>query len=191
MQRTADLSSKINLDGTVINTLRYTVRNPLPDSPGLTNKCFIRVYVPKGATLNSSEGFNRDIQLPQISSDGYILDDTVQNWQKTVKQDTLSGTYSGEEAGKTWFGNWLEVPGGQSKTVTLTYTLPFKLGGTDRYSLLIQKQIGSQSDAFNFSLDFFGRHSLWKTSSLNLENDSIKYSQNLIADTFFGTVLEK
>lgn len=191
LQRIADLSSVVNPDGSLTNTLRYTVRNPLPNSPGLSNKSFIRIYVPKGSVLNNTEGFNQEISLPQIPLDDYILDETVMSWQKTVKQDTVSGTFIGEESSKTWFGNWLEVEGGQTKTVTLTYTLPFKLGNTDRYSLLIQKQVGSQNDEFNFQLDFTGRRSLWKTSSLNLENSTIKYSQSLIADSFFGTVLQK
>ncbi|HEX3095805.1 MAG TPA: DUF4012 domain-containing protein, partial [Patescibacteria group bacterium] len=123
LERSAELRTTINKDGTVTNNLQYTVKNPLPNSPGLSNKTFIRFYVPEGSKLNSGSGFNQDIQLPVISNDGYTIDDKVQEWQKGVQQDTASGTYYGNEAGKTWFGNWLIVDGGQTKTVTLNYTL--------------------------------------------------------------------
>lgn len=189
--RSTNLVSKISDDGIITNTLEYVVKNPLPNSPGLSNKSFVRFYVPQGSTLLSSEGFDNTVQLPQISPEGYILDEKVSDWQKSVKQDISTGMYSGVEAGKTWFGNWLEVGGNQTKTITLTYTLPFKLGKVDRHSLLIQKQAGSQADNFSYEIDFTGRRSLWKSPSLNLENSRLKYSQDLLADTFIGTVLEK
>lgn len=189
--RSTKLSTDIAEDGSMINTLSYTVKNPLPNSPGLTNKSFVRVYVPKGSTLISSEGFNNDVQLPRLESEGYILDEQVQEWQKDLSQDINTGTYTGTEAGKTWFGNWLETAGGQTKTVTLTYNLPFKLGNIDRHSLLIQKQPGSQVGSFEYNVSFNGRNSLWKSNTAYVEGVQLKYNQNLLADSFVGMVLKK
>ncbi len=191
MERSTNLHSTVNSDGTITNQLEYTVTNPLPSVEGLLNKSFIRFYVPEGAKLEGSEGFNRDIPIPAIDNGGYDLDDKVQEWEKGVQQDNNSGTYYGTESGKTWFGNWLIVPGGQSKTVTITYTLPFKLGNLDRQSLLIQKQPGSRADKFNYELEFPGRSSIWNSSTSRIENNKLIYHQDLIADNFLGLVLRK
>ncbi len=189
--RKADIKSVINSDGSITNTIQYTVKNPLPSNPGLSNKSFVRFYVPKNSKLVSADGFNRDIQLPNISTDNYTLDDKVQNWQKGVQQDTASGTYYGEEAGKTWFGNWLVVDGEQTKTVTISYTLPFKIGRIDRCSILIQKQPGSMEDEINYELNLNGRKSLWNSNNATINGQTLTYHQNIIADTFFGLVLQK
>lgn len=191
LQRSTNLKSQVASDGTVTNTLTYTIKNPLPSSPGLTNKSFVRVYVPRGSNLISTDGFNKDIQLPRLETEGYTLDEQVEEWQKDLSQDVNTGTYTGTEAGKTWFGNWLEVPGGETKTVTINYTLPYKLGNIDRQSLLLQKQPGSQTGPINYELSFGGRSSLWKSNSAQVENSSLKYNQDLLADTFIGIVLKK
>jgi hypothetical protein len=191
MLRKADVKSTINSDGSITNTIQYTVKNPLPNNPGLSNKSFIRFYVPKNSKLVSADGFNRDIQLPNISTNEYVLDEKVQNWQKGVQQDTVSGTYYGEEAGKSWFGNWLVVDGEQNKTVTISYTLPFKIGKIDRFSMLIQKQPGSMEDEINYELNLGGRQSLWNSNNATINGQSLTYHQNIIADTFFGLVIKK
>lgn len=191
MQRSIKLQSSISSDGEVTNTLTYTVKNPLPKNPGLANKSFMRVYVPEGSRLTVSEGFNTDIQLPRIDSAEYSLDSQVQEWQKDLSQDINTGTYTGKETGKTWFGNWLVVEGGETKTITLTYTLPFKLGNIDRHSLLVQKQPGTQVDSISYELNFTGRKSLWNSSTSRIEGSTLKYNQGLLADSFIGLVLQK
>jgi len=55
---------------------------------------------------------------------------------------------------QNFFRNWLTVKGGQTKTVTLVYKLPFKLANLDHFSLLAQKQIGAFASDFSYSLDF-------------------------------------
>lgn len=190
MQRAIKLNSIISKEGIITNTLTYAVKNPLPNSAGLVNKSFVRIYVPKGSTLISSDGFSKDIQLPRLEQNGYVLDDQVQEWQKDLSQDINTGTYKGTEAGKTWFGNWLEVPGGETKTVTVSYQLPYEFGGIDRHSLLLQKQPGTQSEEFNYELSFEGRNSLWNSNSTQVEGSKMKYSQSPISDIFIGIVLK-
>ncbi|HEX3099458.1 MAG TPA: DUF4012 domain-containing protein [Patescibacteria group bacterium] len=191
LERTTQLVSNIEADGKITDTLTYTIKNPLPNMPGLGNKTFMRVYVPKGSKLISSDGFNSQIQLPKLDTGGYVYDDQVQEWQKDLSQDITTGTYSGTEAGKSWFGNWIETAGGETKTVTIKYELPFKLNNIDRHSLLVQKQPGSMTGSFNYELNFPGRTSMWNSNNTQLENAKLKYSQDLLADSFIGIVLRK
>lgn len=190
IQRDINLKSTIHSDGTISNTLSLTVSNPLPNQEGLNNKSFIRVYVPQGSTLSNSSGFDTDIQLPRLSAPDYVLDTKVQNWQSGVTQDTVSGTYTGTEAGKTWFGNWLNIKGGETKTVTLNYTLPFKLSGLDRHSILLQKQPGSINQKFNYDLDLGSRSKLWSSSNTSFSNNILHYNDSLLTDKFIGVVTE-
>jgi hypothetical protein len=104
----------------------------------------------------------------------------------------VSGTYIGQESGKTFFGNWLNVDGGQTRTVKLVYQLPFKLNDIDKYSLLLQKQIGSTNSSFSWAFNFAGRQIAWKnfdTQSLNTDN--LNTDIILDKDYFFGMVLQK
>lgn len=188
--RSINLQSKIAADGTITNTLTYEAKNQSLHE-ALNNKSFIRFYVPLGSKLVSTDGFNNDIVLPRISEDGYVIDEAVRAWQKDVTQDTVSGTFLGREAGKTWFGNWLDVPAGQTKTVTLTYTLPFRLENIDRHSLLIQKQPGSMTGPLNYSLDFTGRGSLWNSGAAQIDGNTLNFKQDLTTDLFVGLVTEK
>jgi hypothetical protein len=191
LERSTNLESTIDKDGNVTNVLTYNVKNPLPNSPGLSNKSFIRVYVPKGSVLESSSGFSAGIQLPRLETNGYTLDEQVEEWQRELTQDVNTGTYSGTEAEKTWFGNWLEVSGGETKTITIKYRLPIQLGSIDRHSLLVQKQPGSMIGSFSYSLNFDGRSSLWKSNNGQADGTTLRYNQNIMADLFIGTVLKK
>lgn len=190
LEHTTKLESVIADDGVVNNVLSYTVRNPLPNTPGLENKSFVRFYVPEGSKLVSSEGFT-NVEIPRVDQTGYTTDEQVREWQSKVSQDTVNGTYVGVEAGKTWFGNWMTVAGSEEKTVKLSYTLPFKVGNLDRHSLLIQKQPGSLTSQFDYSVSFNQRRSLWHSNTAKVEGSTLFYSQGLLADTFIGLVIEK
>ncbi len=190
LSRVASIDSEIDSDGTITNTVSYTVKNPLPDNVGLKNISFTRFYVPAGSTFIYSEGFNQEIQLPPLPDEGYVIDEKVNKWQNDARQDTSSGTFIGSEAGKTWFGNWIEVKAGQEKTVRFSYTLPFKLQNTDRHSMLIQKQPGSLADSFRYHLQFPGRKGLWSTPGTKFDDQTMETEQNLTADSFIGIVLD-
>ncbi len=190
LQRSTKLKSVISPDGTVTNTIEYTVKNPLPNVDGLDNKSFVRFYVPEGSIMTVFDGFS-NIPLPRLDRAGYVIDPQVEEWQKDLYQDVNSGTYSGKEAGKSWFGNWLIVRGGESKTVTLTYELPFKLKSIDRHSLLLQKQPGSMNSPFSYDLSYEERSSLWNSNTSHVETNTLTFNQDIIADTFIGIVLKK
>jgi hypothetical protein len=190
LSRETKLESIINPDGSVINTINYSVTNPLPNNDALKNKSFIRFYVPENSTLKSSNGFNTDVQLPRLTSPDFILDRSVQQWQEGVTQDTVSGTFTGKESGKTWFGNWLEVKGGETKTVTISYELPYKLSGVSTQSLLIQKQPGSLNETFIYSLQYPNRTAVWSSPEFKNTENRLNFNSEISKDVFIGAVIQ-
>lgn len=190
IQRTANLKTAIASNGTITNTLELTVNNPNFDTQ-LFNKSFIRVLVPKGSKLLASSGFSNDVKLPSVSENNYQPDSRIMAWQNQVSQNTTSGIYTGQEAGKTWFGNWINLPANTSRTIQLTYELPFKLSALDRYSLLVQKQSGMTNLHIDTEIDFTGRRSLWNTIGSQIDDGTLKYSSAITTDTLIGFVSEK
>ncbi len=72
---------------------------------------YLRIYVPKGAWLESSDGLT-DIQY-------------------------------GDELGKKYFGSIVKVPLNETRTFSISYTLPKDIA--ENYNLLIQKESGLKS----------------------------------------------
>lgn len=188
-----DLQSSINDNGEITNQLTITRANKLPDIRETDNDSFIRVFVPLGSSLIANSGFDyKDLSSVEAKNSGYKTDPLVFEWEKNSLRDVVSGTYIGQEAGKTYFGNWLNLNGGQSKTITITYKLPFSLKPLDRYSLLVQKQIGSLEQNLNFKLQFPGRAIAWKNFDADsLETDFLTKNFTLNKDYFLGAVIQK
>lgn len=190
LTRNITVNSSINPDGSIINTINYTVANPLPNQPGLENVSFIRFLVPQGSELQSSAGFS-DVPLPRLEGD-YQRDSYVESWEQTLHRDIQSGTYTGTENGKTLFANWLKVAGGETKTVTLSYKLPFSLRSSDRLSMLWQKQPGILNTHISYGVKFSGRKAVWQNfSSSDFSSDQQTYTGDLTKDLFLGLVLTK
>jgi nucleoside-diphosphate-sugar epimerase len=86
---------------------------------------YLRVYVPRGATLVESSGF---------------MDDQV-----TTR----------DEYGKTMFAGWVDVSSGQTHAVKLQYQLPARVGLTSQggnYGLVWQAQVGQDREPLRVSL---------------------------------------
>ena len=66
------------------------------------------------------------------------------SWLEEAKEISSQTSFS-EEFNKTVFGQWIEVPTGQSKTIEFTYTLPQNILNESFYRLMIQKQSGLDS----------------------------------------------
>lgn len=122
-----ELNTEMTGDGEVINNLEVT-RTHKGDGvwPDGNNDSFVRVFVPDGAALLDAQLGNKSV----------------------LNQIRLS-----REAGKTVFGAWVRLKPGDSKTLTLSYKLPFKLQKLDDYSLLVQKQPGTLPSGLNISLN--------------------------------------
>ncbi len=185
------LTTTIRPDGVISNQLEITRTNKLPKLEKTNNLSFIRVFVPLGSKLISNIGFDfKNLEYP--SAVNYKTDDNVLDWEKNSVQDVLTGTTIGTETGKTFFGNWLNLEGGETKTVKLTYELPFKLDEIDRYSLLVQKQIGALDSNFSWNLNFSTRQIAWKNfDTESLDTSRLSSNTILSKDYFLGLVLQK
>ena len=186
-----NFTTTINSDGSINDEVDITRTNKTPDLPDTENDSYLRIYAPLGSTLISNIGFDyKDLEYP--TQDKYEINDDVYAWEKNSVTDNLTGTTIGQEAGKTFFGNWLDIKGGETKTVKLVYQLPFKLQDVDRYSLLLQKQIGANNSDFNWTLNFPGRNIAWKNfDTNNLNTDNLNSDILLDKDYFLGLVFAK
>ncbi|MFA5990815.1 MAG: DUF4012 domain-containing protein [Candidatus Doudnabacteria bacterium] len=191
IDQTNELHTTIADDGTITNELTITRTNKLPELEGTTNTSFIRIFTPKGSKMMSVLGFDyKNLDFPEDIN--YKIDSNVFSWEKNSLRDVLSGTIIGQEANKTFFGNWLSVKGGESRTIKITYQLPFKLDSIDNYSLLAQKQIGQVPQDFKWSLNFSGRSVAWKNfDPAMMETSSLNSDIILNKDIFLGLILTK
>lgn len=188
IKQSIKLTTTITPDGSIINEIILARENTLPDLPLAVNTSFVRFFVPEGSELLNKSGFE-NVDKPKLDLKGYKIDPDVADWEKLIVNDLVSGTSIGREAGKTFFGNWVTVKGGQTKTVTLAYKLPFKLKDLDHFSLLLQKQIGALPINFDYSVNFSGRQMLWKNFDQQTEETSqFNYSGKIDKDYLFGQV---
>jgi len=181
------------------------------------NKSYFRVYVPAGSVLKEATGYLQPNQedYKEVLS-GYVADQDLLNISGEVITDSESGTKVYNEFEKTVFGNWLMLLPGESKTLTLSYELPFKLKFEESkiskflnsvglaassldntYSLLTQSQAGAK----NVSLEsnFYLPDSLnvvWSDVSQGGEMISSDKSVNFRAadfsqDYLYGVMIDK
>ena len=190
LQKTISLKTTINTDGRITDNLTLTVHNPLPYQDDFQNTSFVRFLVPSGSKLVSADGFDTK-NLDAAKNPSYKTDSDAAAWEQGALVDVGSGTMIGQESGKTYFGNWLVVPGGESRTVHISYTVPFNIDKLDRFSLLLQKQLGSTDDQFNYSVGFPGRNLEWENfNPENLETGNVSVSATIDSDKFYGFVFQ-
>ena len=95
---------------------------------GIKNIDYLRLYVPQGSELLSAEGF-------EAPGAGYFLpaDDTLKPStllaavEGQPKTDAKSGTRVSEESGLSVFGNWVQLEPGETRSVKVSYRLPFRV----------------------------------------------------------------
>ena len=127
MQENVDNAYSVASDGTITKTVTIHYKNPYPPSDcsladgGLclnaTYRDWVRLYVPKGSVLNSSEG-------------------------SQVKMTTY------DDLGKTVFDGFITVRTQGVATLTVNYTLPFKLKSGSPLPVMIQKQGGAKDNEY-------------------------------------------
>jgi hypothetical protein len=184
----AKLTSSVGLDGSVTNTLSITRKNKLPDRPGAENLSYLRVLVPLGSELLENSGFDfREQDTPALSN---LSDDPdVHTWERSLRRDVLSGTTTGTEGGKTFFANWMKLAGGQEKTVTLTYRLPYHLAPTDRQTLTVQRQLGAEPLQLTYTVKSPGRSVAW--DNFSSEGETLTAERTVTGGELLGLVLVK
>lgn len=101
-------------------------------------RTYTRVFVPQGSTIISTEGSLRQDKTKNPSRAPYGPPDT------------------GTEDGHTWFGTFVAIEPGETRTLTFTYKLPPALqtmAASDAYSLIVQKQLGTGAIPLTLNLD--------------------------------------
>jgi len=88
---------------------------------------------------------------------------------------------------KTVFGFLVEVPAGEEKKVTFSYSSPFQTFKTFTYSLLVQKQSGTLRDPLVVLIQYpsFLKATRFLPQALT-GPQSILYNTNLLKDRFFS-----
>ena len=172
-----DHYSEVSSNGVIINTLKITRKHSgVKNEPlvGVRNVNWMRIYVPVGSKLISANGFTPpESQYLNKRPDSNWLTSPLLSNEVNAWQDPETGTKVYLEDGKTVFANWTMVDPGQSVEIVIKYQLPFnfftpstaenwltkinKFLNPERsdslaYSLLLQKQPGSQPDNFHSHL---------------------------------------
>ncbi len=138
-------------DGSVVDTVTIRRTHRGGATPyffwNQVNAEWLRVYVPKGSELISVEGATRSELADPIDYDaaGFRRDPEVVAAEATERTDPASGTVISEESQKTVFGNWVFVSPGKTVTVTYRYRLPWTLRSGGAYTLVWQKQPGTNA----------------------------------------------
>lgn len=131
LQVLADGSAEVTL------TVRRTHRGPFeassynyPEAENPAQKdnvVFQRVLVPQGAQLLEAKGFTPASRVPHYATPDpdipLTADPEVAAWQSGQKIDG-TGTTVGQEAGYTFFGNWMITEPGQTSVGLYRYRVP-------------------------------------------------------------------
>jgi hypothetical protein len=116
------------------------------------NSAYVKIFVPKGAALESVVGQSITDFKPLIgySGAGFKNDPDLKRVENSIYHP-IAGVDEFEESGKTVFGFWLIVKPGQTKSVVLKYSVPLAGAAAGNYNLFWQKQSGTGGDLINFS----------------------------------------
>lgn len=123
--------ARVDQDGSIVDTVTVTrthggVKGDL--FTGVKNIDYMRFYVPQGSQLLSAEGFEAPGQGYFLPDDGTLKPSTLlAAVDGRTASDEKSGTTINDESGLTVFGNWVQVEPGASRTVKISYRLPFRV----------------------------------------------------------------
>lgn len=209
-------SAQILEDGTIINTLKIerlhtAVKNE--EFSGVRNVDWMRIYVPKGSELIEDGGFQKPDSSNFEKTDITLkVDDYLKETESAAIIHPLTGTKIYEEAGKTVFANWSMVDPGETAIIYLKYKLPFKLVKENNsklldlmektldptakdyypYSILVQKQPGSENVSINSNLKLLSKERLiWRyPKGINTESNGWQISEQLNTDKYWAVIIE-
>lgn len=179
---------------------------------GANNVNYIRIYVPAGSTLIEAGGFAYPAEeYFKVPEDWYEKDLDLANYEKEIGIDPKTGTRITSEFNKTVFGNWMMTEPGETSSVYFTYKLPFKawdvntklqknwkdylvisnVRDSSRYSLVVQKQSGINSDFSTRIIYPTGWYPVWSSGEeIELARNGVEYFGQLNKDLVLGLVVE-
>jgi hypothetical protein len=193
-----DLRSAVNDAGVIVNTLTIArTHNGVHGAnqfTGVQNNDYIRIYVPRGSKLISATGFSAPArELFDPVPPEYPTDLDLLTYETGKSKDHNSGTDVYVENGATVFGNWLQLPAGESKSVVVTYQLPMTSSPDATHTLLIQKQSGATNESLTYALSMPGPWAITtKAHSAGQTIDMSSESLPIVTDTLLvSTKLSK
>ncbi len=201
-----------NGDLDVVTTIRRTHNGPTEASDyeypedenpaAKDNIIWQRVLVPKGAELIAAEGFTSRSQIRQFADVGEPLgileaDPEVTEWQRGQVEDE-SGTIVGEEAGYTFFGNWLVTRPGETSVAWYRYRVPGQVDmpnwwdPAQRWEVLMFKQPGDTRTSVRVSVRLPDnvriKYTVPENGITQLSGNEVVYRGRLNQDLLIGTV---
>ena len=210
--------ARIESNGEIVDTVTITRSNDgLYDNPWLGldggNVSYLRFYVPLGSKLLSADGFDALPESKFYPSEQYKIDPQLAA-EESKLIDGPSKTEIFSSLNRTVFANWQTLKPGETKTVTISYKLPFKLSLSDgltndwkkiflasntqidHYSMLLQEQSGQSKTIMHSKIILpDNARAIWKVASdensLMIQDNIIDYRQDLETDQYFGVVMAK
>ncbi len=165
------------------------------------NANYMRVYVPQGSELLEASGHTREVVEDPLNYEvlEFKTDPDVVAQESSMTRDEETGTRIYQENGKTVFANWVYVSPQETVEVEYKYKLPFKLDfreneeGVASYSLLAQKQSGSEGSQLIFELEYPGDKKVtWQhPQEMDASSRLVEWEGVLDTDQFVGVILER
>lgn len=211
------------IDEVIVKRVHTGLKNE--DFSGVRNVDYMRFYVPEGSELIEAKGFSAPDNSLFETPDRIWKNDPDLDAENLAKIDVVTGTKIYQESGKTIFANWSQVDPASSTEVYIKYKLPFdvqpildneniltikekiykwfdKLLSVEAkqialYSLLAQKQSGSNSVILESSVSTNGAYNLiWHYPediadiNINNKNKAWQIQSNLNEDRIFSVAFE-
>lgn len=168
MQRTLAYSFQPREDGRLVARveMRYQHTGGF-DWRTTRYRTYARVYVPLGSELLLTEGSMK--------------------WDRTIEPGTVD---QGRELGKQWFGTFIAIEPGETKSLVFEYLLPKEIAeqvDNGLYTLFVQKQLGIIAHGLTLDLDFAKTVEAAKPAELEEEwgDEVYRLRTNLRVDRHF------
>lgn len=210
--------AEIQNNGEIIDTVTITrsnqgsYNNPWAGLDG-GNVSYLRFFVPLGSKLLTAQGFDHIDTNLSLDNKQYQLDKDLAS-EEVKLIDGTSNTEIFSSLNRTVFANWQTLKPGETKTISISYKLPFRLNLSDgltndwkkiflasdtqidHYSLLMQKQSGQSNVTMSSKIILpTAAKVIWKVASdednFIVQNNIAEYTQELVKDQYFGVVLAK
>ena len=185
--QSADLTTKILSDGTVVNYLRIKRHNASAEK----NRDYMRVLVPLNSELISIEGVEDGLHLKSLS-ESLMQDQDLELWDRGELK--WNKVFVRTESGKTEFASWFSTNPGQSREVLFVYQLPFKIktgffNSTPSYGFLLQKQNGGKPYEFHQHLSAEALIPYWTTPNV-LVDEEVDFASSAETDNYWAAVFK-
>ncbi len=207
-------------DGSVIDTVLVTRTHGGDGTQEFfdeMNSSYLRLYVPAGAELLDAGGFvYPDEASFDVPPAWYEDDPDVARIEQDEHIHVDTGTRITGEFGKTVFANWIVTQPGEETQVYFTYRLPFnvyedshvrvnrgdvaslfkKVKGQEtlsRYSVVLQKQSGAQTDVSHAIIYPDGWVPVWEsgTDDMSLSVNGAQSEGPFDTDKAYGIIMKK